>query len=115
MPVATPNVGGIRDNENLDNVIPNFIYWAMQGRSIPITGTGEETRDFTNVNDLVQGLIKSGYYEDAIGQNFNLASGKEVKIMDLINKVGKAFGKDYKIIIWKGNDNPLISMNSHYK
>ena len=44
------------------NVIPNFIYWAMQNLSIPITGTGNETRDFTFVLDLVQGLIKSGFY-----------------------------------------------------
>ena len=27
------------------NVIPNFIYWAMKGQSLPITGTGKETRD----------------------------------------------------------------------
>ena len=26
------------------NVIPNFIYWAMQGKSLPITGDGSETR-----------------------------------------------------------------------
>ncbi|MBN1340515.1 MAG: NAD-dependent epimerase/dehydratase family protein, partial [Bacteroidales bacterium] len=36
------------------NVIPNFIYWAMKGQSLPITGTGVETRDFTYVLDLVQ-------------------------------------------------------------
>ena len=29
------------------NVIPNFIYWAIKGLPLPITGTGEETRDFT--------------------------------------------------------------------
>ena len=29
------------------NVIPNFIYWAMKGLPLPITGSGEETRDFT--------------------------------------------------------------------
>ena len=29
------------------NVIPNFIYWAMKGDPLPITGSGEETRDFT--------------------------------------------------------------------
>ena len=59
------------------NVIPNFIYWAMNGFSLPITGTGKETRDFTYVLDLVQGLIKAGYYEKAVGENFNLASGTE--------------------------------------
>jgi nucleoside-diphosphate-sugar epimerase len=72
------------------NVIPNFIYWAMEGRSLPITGTGEETRDFAYVLDLVQGLIKAGYYEDAIGANFNLASGRETSIIDMARKVNEA-------------------------
>ncbi len=31
------------------NVIPNFFYWSMNGLPLPITGTGEETRDFTYV------------------------------------------------------------------
>ena len=62
------------------NVIPNFIYWAMQGKSLPITGDGSETRDFTYVLDLVQGLIKGGFYEEAIGENFNLAAGREISI-----------------------------------
>jgi len=79
------------------NVIPNFIYWAMQGRSLPITGTGEETRDFTYVLDLVQGLIKAGYYEAAIGENFNLASGTETRICDLAKMVNDATGNQTPI------------------
>ena len=74
------------------NVIPNFVYWAMQKKSIPVTGTGEETRDFTYVLDLVQGLIKAAFYEKAIGQAFNLASGKETKIKDMIAMVNTATG-----------------------
>ena len=74
------------------NVIPNFVYWAMQKKSIPVTGTGEETRDFTYVLDLVQGLIKAAFYEKAIGQAFNLASGKETKIKDMISMVNTATG-----------------------
>jgi len=72
------------------NVIPNFIYWAMKGYSLPITGTGEETRDFTYVLDLVQGLIKAGYEAGAVGANFNLASGKEMRIRDLAQMVNEA-------------------------
>ena len=72
------------------NVIPNFIYWAMKGIALPITGTGEETRDFTYVLDLVQGLIKAGYYKEAVGEDFNLASGKEFRIRDLAEMVNKA-------------------------
>ena len=62
----------------------------MLGKSLPLTGTGDETRDFTYVLDLVQGLIKAAYYEDAIGQAFNLASGRETKIKDLITMVNEA-------------------------
>ena len=69
------------------NVIPNFVYWSMLKKSLPLTGTGDETRDFTYVLDLVQGLIKAGFYENAIGQAFNLASGKETKIKDMISMV----------------------------
>jgi UDP-glucose 4-epimerase len=72
------------------NVIPNFIYWAMKGYPLPITGTGEETRDFTYVLDLVQGLIKAGCEERAVGANFNLASGKELRIKDLAQMVNTA-------------------------
>lgn len=74
------------------NVIPNFIYWAMRGEALPITGTGEETRDFTYVGELVDGLLRAGYYEAAIGQEFNLASGKETKIIDLAKIVNDAVG-----------------------
>jgi len=76
------------------NVIPNFVYWAMQGASLPLTGTGDETRDFTYVMDLVQGLIKAAYYEDAVGRAFNLASGRETKIKDLIKMVNNATGNE---------------------
>ena len=74
------------------NVIPNFIYWAMKGQSLPITGTGEETRDFTYVGDIVDGLLRAGAMESAIGQEFNLASGAETRIVDLANMINEATG-----------------------
>ena len=79
------------------NVIPNFIYWSMLGKSLPLTGTGNETRDFTYVLDLVQGLIKAAYYKEAVGQSFNLASGKEIKIIDMISMVNEATGNSTPI------------------
>jgi len=65
------------------NVIPNFMYWAMNHQSLPITGTGEETRDFTYVGDIVDGLIRMAYYEEAIGEAFNLGASREIRIRDL--------------------------------
>ena len=79
------------------NVIPNFIYWAMKGQSLPITGTGEETRDFTYVGDIVDGLLRAGVMESAIGQEFNLASGVETRIIDLANMINEATGNKAEI------------------
>lgn len=74
------------------NVIPNFIYWAIKGQPLPITGTGEETRDFTFVGDIVDGLLRAGVMPSAIGQEFNLASGVETRIVDLAHMINKATG-----------------------
>lgn len=80
------------------NVIPNFIYWSMHGCALPITGTGEETRDFTYVLDLVQGLLKAAFHEEAVGENFNLASGREVSIKDLAEQVNAATGNPAGVV-----------------
>jgi len=74
------------------NVIPNFVYWALKGLPLPITGSGEETRDFTFVGDIVDGLLRSGSFEGAIGQEFNLASGQETRIADLAEMVNTETG-----------------------
>lgn len=71
------------------NVIPNFIWWAIHGKPLPITGTGEETRDFTYVGDIVDGLLRMGVMKEAIGEAFNLASGVETKIVDIANIVNE--------------------------
>lgn len=74
------------------NVIPNFIYWAMNGLPLPITGSGEESRDFTYVGDIVDGLLRAGVMDGAVGQEFNLASGKEIRIIELAEMINNLVG-----------------------
>lgn len=69
------------------NVIPNFIYWAMKGQPLPITGNPDATRDFAYVGDLVDGLLRAGYFEEAIGNEMNLASEREIRIGDLAEMI----------------------------
>ncbi len=69
------------------NVIPNFIYWAMQGQPLPITGSGTMTRDFTFVRDIVDALISAGYVSDAVGLEMNIASGVETDINWLAEQI----------------------------
>jgi UDP-glucose 4-epimerase len=76
------------------NVIPNFIWWAMHRRPLPITGTGEETRDFTFVDDIVAGTLLLGAVPEAIGEAFNLASETETKVKDIAAMVNEITGND---------------------
>jgi nucleoside-diphosphate-sugar epimerase len=69
------------------NVIPNFFYWALNGQPLPITGDGTETRDWTYVGDIVNGLLAMGIREEAIGEAFNLGASKEQRVIDMANSV----------------------------
>jgi len=79
------------------NVIPNFIYWAMKGRVLPITGDGSETRDWTYVGDIVNGLLAMGIKDGAIGEAINLGSGQETKVIEMANMINKLTGNGNKL------------------
>jgi nucleoside-diphosphate-sugar epimerase len=74
------------------NVIPNFIWWALRKKPLPITGTGEETRDFTYVDDIVDGTLRLGVIPEAVGDAFNLASETETTVIDIANIVNEITG-----------------------
>lgn len=80
------------------NVIPNFIWWAMHKQPLPITGTGEETRDFTFVEDIVDGTLRMGVINEAVGEAINLASETETRIIDLANLINEITGNSAGIM-----------------
>lgn len=74
------------------NVIPNFFARAFRGEALVITGTGEETRDFTFMGDVVDGLV--GALEGATepGSVYNIGSGRETRIVDVAVAVNELTG-----------------------
>jgi len=86
------------------NVIPNFIWWAMHGQPLPITGTGEETRDFTFVEDIVDGTLRMGVVEEAVGEAINLASETETRVIDLANWINEMTGNKAGIVFRQRRD-----------
>jgi nucleoside-diphosphate-sugar epimerase len=80
------------------NVIPNFTYWAMRNQPLPITGTGEETRDYTFVDDIVDGTLRIGVVKEAVGDAFNLASETETRVIDLANWINELVGNKAGIV-----------------
>ena len=78
------------------NVIPNFFYWAMKEQALPITGDGTETRDWTYVDDIIDGLLAMGTKEEAVGEAINLGSGKEHRVIDMANMVNELTGQTFR-------------------
>jgi UDP-glucose 4-epimerase len=69
------------------NVIPNFIWRALHDEPLVITGTGQETRDFIFVDDLVDGLCRAATMDSAHKQAFNLGTGIETRVIDMAQAV----------------------------
>jgi len=76
----------------------------MNGLPLPITGTGEETRDFTYVGDLVNGLVKMATHEEAVGEAINLGAGREIRIIDLANWINELTGNEAGILYKERRD-----------
>lgn len=80
------------------NVIPNFIWRALHDAPLVITGTGDETRDFVYVDDLVDGLVRSARTPAAHGEAINLGTGRETRVLDLALQVIAACDSQSEIL-----------------
>jgi len=76
----------------------------MKGEPLPITGDGTETRDWTYVGDIVQGLLAMGIREEAIGEAINLGSGIETRVIDMANAVLELTGSTAGVVYRERRD-----------
>ena len=74
-------------------VIPRFLLRCMAGQPMVIFGDGTQTRDFNYVADMARGVILAGLVDQAVGQTFNLGSGKDISINQLAAEVAKVVGR----------------------
>lgn len=85
------------------NVTPTFIYKALKGEGLPVEGTGEATRDFIYVDDIVDGLIACAE-KGVPGEVYNLASGVETSIGELAEAINELAGNPTPIDWQPGRD-----------
>lgn len=76
------------------NVIPNFFEKATRHKPLPIYGTGNETRTFTYVNDIVQGMELAATQPNANGEIFNLGNSIDISIKELAETINKLVGNN---------------------
>ena len=86
------------------NVLGIFERQFKNGEPLTITGDGEQRRDFTNVEDIVDGLIRVSHRTTLgrhIGEEFEFGNGKNYSINELVEGFGKEYPKEY-IPKWEG-------------
>lgn len=81
------NTIGPRQTGRYGMVVPRFVQWALKDEPICIYGTGEQSRCFCYVQDVVDAVIGLMQCEEAVGQIFNVGSSEEVSIKQLADKV----------------------------
>ncbi|MFO7264399.1 MAG: NAD-dependent dehydratase [Bacillaceae bacterium G1] len=78
--------------QSMRAVIPTIINQALHGSEI-VLGNLSVTRDFTYVEDTAQAFIRAAVADEAVGDVFNVGSGREMAIHDLVQLICRIVGK----------------------
>lgn len=89
------NAYGPRSHHEGDSgeVIPKFIVRARNGLHPIVFGDGQQTRDFTFVEDTARGIAAAERSPDAVGETINMGSGREITVLELASIVTAAAGR----------------------
>ena len=93
------NVYGPRqDTSEYANVILTFFRRIREGKPLTIFGDSKQTRDFVFVEDVVSANILAATQPAAVGEIFNIATGQDTSIEQLITIVGQISGRESPVI-----------------
>jgi UDP-glucose 4-epimerase len=73
-------------------VIGKFLEAAQAGCPMTVHGDGEQTRDYTYVDDAVEGTVMAAVAPQALGDVFNIGTGVETSVNDLAREISAIFG-----------------------
>jgi len=74
-------------------VIPRFILWGLRGEPLEVHGDGEQSRDFTYIDNVVDANVLAARAPAASGEAFNVGCGERVSLLDIIGRLEKLLGR----------------------
>lgn len=92
------NTVGPRQTGRYGMVLPNFVRQALAGEPLTVFGSGQQSRCFGYVGDIVEVLAKLIRLEKAVGEIFNLGSDEEITIEELACRVLQISGSKSEIV-----------------
>ena len=76
-----------------DLAIHKFSRWIWDGRPVDMYGDGSTERDYTYIDDIVQGVVAAFRYTDKSFDIFNLGESQTTTLRDLISTIEDSLGK----------------------
>jgi len=76
-----------------EKLIPLFITNLLEGKKVPVYGTGKNVRDWLHVDDHCRGIFKV-LMNGKAGQVYNIGGGRELTNIDITNLLLEAMGAD---------------------
>ena len=92
------NTVGPRQVGSYGMVIPRLVEQALRGQAITVYGSGDQTRCFCHVSDVIGALLGLMSEPDAEGRVFNVGSQSEIPIGDLAQRVVEVTGSSSEIV-----------------
>lgn len=93
------NTTGPRQTGRYGMVVPSFVQNALDGTPLKVHGTGNQSRCFGHVADVVDALMRLMVTPEARGQVFNIGNDQEISIRNLAEHIIKATGSSSEIEI----------------
>ena len=81
---------GQRPDNPYCGVVSKFLVEAHAGRPITIHGDGEQTRDYTHIDDAAEATLLAAVHPRAEGEVFNVGTGIETSVNRLAASIGEA-------------------------
>jgi UDP-glucose 4-epimerase len=92
------NTTGPRQSGAYGMVVPRFVHQAMNGEPLTVFGSGQQTRCFTHVADVVDSLTGLAACDASIGEVVNVGRPAEISINDLAEMVVSITGSSSEIV-----------------
>ncbi|MGM0688554.1 MAG: NAD-dependent epimerase/dehydratase family protein [Bacillota bacterium] len=79
-----------------DMAFHRFISAILRGEELVVYGSGEQTRDFTFIDDIVEANLAAARADQAVGKVYNIGGGSRISVNGILEIIGRLTGREIR-------------------
>ena len=96
--VITRCVNNFGPRQYPEKLIPLFVTNVLEGKPLPVYGSGRNTREWVHVDDHCRALLELIDEPGVEGETFNIGTGVELSVLDITEQIVRALGRGRELI-----------------